>query len=160
RLGPAQLARAALDAPGLGVEVERAAALAFLQHQAALAGGAPERARLVGDGGQRLVQGGIGHVKASIVVAEHDGDAAAPRPAIGNAAEAARRADARVLYLALAGLAAQLRHRLDQRHETADGAARLAAGELAAVGGKGKVAVEAQVVLVDEAPAFAFLAEP
>ena len=64
-----------------------------------------------------------------------------------------------VAHLARAGFAAQLRHRLHQRHEAADGAAGLAAGELAAVGGHREVAVEVQVVLLDEAAALALLAE-
>ena len=58
----------------------------------------------------------------------------------------------RIAHLAFSRFAAQLGDRFDQGHETADRAAGLSAGQLAAVGGHRKVAVEVQVTFLDESP--------
>src|SRR5262245_3189698 len=88
---------------------------------------------------------------------QHQGRAGAPVASIVDPADPGHQGILGVLDLALATLASQLSHRLDQ---IVRGARRLARGDLPAAGVERQIAVEGEVVLADERNALPRLAEP
>src|SRR5215475_10416739 len=87
---------------------------------------------------------------------QHQGRARAPVASVVDPTDAGHQRVLGVLDLALAGLALQLPHRLDQ---VVRRARRLARGNLAAAGVERQIAVVGEIVLADELHALARLAE-
>jgi hypothetical protein len=124
-VSPFQITAATFDAPWFRVEVDGVAMAAFLHDQPAFFRGAPEWSCQVGDFRQWLIRN-IGH--RLNLRSENERNTAATRTAVRDAPETTNTADGGACDLALTGLATQLCDRLDQGHEPAIGAARLATG--------------------------------